>query len=406
MDNSITPPGKWLKLLRQNGRKWIGVGLILIAFVSGIVVGNTRAAQGQVVSPETTTLFQPFWEAWNLMHQNYVDPLDDNALMQGALAGMMAAPGDKFTNYFDPVFYKSTSDQMNGQFSGIGATVKKDDKTGGIFVVSTIDGSPARKAGLLTDDLILTVDGLDITGLPESQIIAKVRGPDGTTVKLGIVRAGTTGQMVVPIVRGTITLPDVVTRMYQGNIGYISLSEFGNRAGVDFTAGLKKLNANNLKGLIFDLRGNPGGYLTAAVSIASEFLPTGSVLIERGRDGSSNTYPVTGKPLAPDVPLIVLIDGGSASASELVSGALQDAGRAKLVGLRSYGKGSVQIIEGLQNGGAAHITVARWFTPKGRTIQSVGLTPDIEIAPTDPVKSPDIPDLQLREALMILRGEL
>ena len=395
-----------LNSLRQNSRKFVGVGLILTAFVSGVVVGNTHAAQGQTATPQDAALFQPFWEAWNLMHQNYVDPLDDNALMQGALVGMMAAPGDKFTNYFDPAFFKSTSDQMNGQFSGIGATVKKDDKSGGIFVISTIDGSPARKAGLQSNDLIVTVDGKDITALPESQIISKVRGPDGTTVKLGIIRGSVTTPLIVPIVRGTITLPDVTTMLYQGNIGYISLAEFGNRSAADFTAGLKALDANKLKGLVLDLRGNPGGYLTAAVSIASNFLPTGSVLIERGRNGASTTYPVEGKPLAPDVPLLVLIDGGSASASELVSGALQDAGRARLVGLRSYGKGSVQIIEGLQNGGAAHITVARWYTPKGRTIQGVGLTPDVEIAPVDPVKSPDSPDLQLREALMILRGEL
>ena len=402
----MTMPKAWLYSLRQNGRKYIGVGLILTAFVSGVLVGNSRAVQGQTATPQEVALFQPFWEAWNLMHQNYVDPLDDNALMQGALAGMMAAPGDKFTNYFDPAFYKSTSDQMNGQFSGIGATVKKDEKTGGIFIISTIDGSPARKAGLQSNDLIVTVDGQDITALPESQIISKVRGPDGTTVKLGIIRTGATSPFTVAIVRGTITLPDVTTALYQGNIGYISLTEFGNRSAADFTAGLKALNANTLKGLVFDLRGNPGGYLTAAVSIASNFLPDGSVLIERGRSGSSNSYPVAGNPLAPDVPLVVLIDGGSASASELVSGALQDAGRAKLVGLRSYGKGSVQIIEGLQNGGAAHITVARWYTPKGRTIQTVGLTPDVEIAPVDSVKFPDIPDLQLREALMILRGEL
>ena len=406
MNNSTPKSKQRLTLLRQNSRRWLGVGLILIAFVSGIVVGNTHAAVGQTISPETTKLFQPFWEAWNLLHDNYVDPLDDNMLMQGALTGMMAAPGDKFTNYFDPAFYKSTSDEMNGQFSGIGATVKKDDKSGGLSVVSTLDGSPARTAGLQTGDLILTVDGADITALPESQIIAKVRGPDGSTVTLGVVHVGASSPVPLPIKRRTITLPDVTTHLYQGDIGYISLSEFGNHAAADFSSGLKTLNANHLKGLVFDLRGNPGGYLTAAVSIASQFLPSGSVLIERGRSGASNTYPVTGKPSAPDVPLVVLIDGGSASAAELVSGALQDAGRAELVGLPSYGKGSVQIIQGLQNGGAAHITIARWYTPKGRTIQSVGLRPDVEIAPADPLKSPDSPDLQLREALMMLRGEL
>ncbi len=393
-------------------RTAIGISLVLIAFVSGMAVGSAHPvtlvqAQGATPSADDNKLFEPFWEAWNLLHENYVDPLDDNVLMQGALSGMLAAPGDRFTNYFDPAFYKSTTDEMAGQFSGIGATVKKDDKTGGLTVVNTLDNSPALQAGLLPGDIIITVDGQDVTNLPEEQIIAKVHGPSGTKVTLGILRAGETKPLSLVITRQTIQLPDVTTAIYNGDIGYISLSEFGDHAGADFSAGLQKLNANHLKGLIFDLRGNPGGYLTAAIDVASQFMTSGAVLIERGRAGSETTYKVTGKALAPDVPLVVLVDSGSASAAELVSGALQDNGRAKLIGVQTFGKGSVQIIQPLTNGGAAHITIARWYTPKGRTISQIGLTPDISIANTPPTKdNPNPLDLQLQEAILVLKGEL
>ncbi|MHB8628070.1 MAG: S41 family peptidase [Aggregatilineales bacterium] len=399
--------------IQKNRRTLISVVLILVAFSSGLVVGTTHPALlalAQSANPGDSKLFQPFWEAWNLLHENYVDPLDDSKLLASALTGMMNAPGDRFTNYFDPTFYKSTTDEMAGQFSGIGATVKKDDKTGGLLIVSTLDGSPARAAGLQTGDLILTVDGQDITAMAEQDIIGKVHGAAGTVVNLGIVRAGSTAPITIPITRQTIALPDVTTALYKdyagkSDIGYISLSEFGDHASADFAAGLKKLNADHLKGLIFDLRGNPGGYLTAAIDIASDFMPTGTVLIERGRDNSENTYKVTGKSIAPHVPMVVLVDGGSASAAELVSGALQDNGRAELIGVRTFGKGSVQIIQPLSNGGAAHITIARWFTPKGRTIERIGLTPDL-IMGYDPVAQPNGPDWQLQEAILVLRGEL
>lgn len=399
--------------IRKHSRALISIVFVLVAFSSGLVVGTTHPAllaQAQGANPGDSVLFKPFWEAWNLLHENYVDPLDDSKLLEGVLTGLMNAPGDRFTNYFDPTFYKSTTDEMAGQFSGIGATVKKDDKTGGLLIVSTLDGSPARTAGLQPGDLIVAVDGQDITALAEDAIIGKVHGPSGTVVKLGVVRIGTNTPITIPITRQTIALPDVTTALYkdyagQYDIGYISLSEFGDHASADFAAGLKKLNAGHLKGLIFDLRSNPGGYLTAAIDIASDFMPTGTVLIERGRDNSENTYRVTGKAIAPDVPLVVLVDGGSASAAELVSGALQDNGRARLIGVRTFGKGSVQIIQPLSNGGAAHITIARWFTPKGRTIERVGLTPDVIIG-YDPTAQPNSPDPQLQEAILMLRGEM
>jgi len=394
-------------LAKRSVRAALSVLVIASVFSGGFIVGSSHPASlalAQNATPADSKLFAPFWEAWNLMHTSYVDPVDDNALMQGAINGMMAVPGDKFTNYFDPQFYKSTTEELAGQFSGIGATVKKDDKTGALIIISTIAGSPARTTGLLAGDYIVTVDNNDITLLTENEIVAKVRGAVGTVVKLGILRGGKLPQLTIAVTRGEIVLQDVVTRMYPNNIGYISLAEFGDHASRDFENGLIALNANKLKGLIFDLRGNPGGYVQAAISVASEFITSGPILIERERGNAETTEVATGHALAPKVPIIVLVDGGSASAAEIVSGALQDYGRAKLLGTQTYGKGSAQIVQPLTNGGAAHITIAHWFTPKGHTIQKVGLTPDY-IVGWDAAAQPD-QDMQIQQAILILSGEL
>ena len=388
-------------------RNLIVAGAVGISFVVGTLFGGGvvgRLTEAQTPSSAETQLFQPFWQAWSLMHSNYVEPLDDNKLMQAALAGMMNEPGDQFTNYFDPATYKATSDQLAGQITGIGANVKKDDKTGALQIVSLLAGSPALEAGLKPGDLIFTVDGADVTKLAEGDIIDKVRGTVGSTVTLGIRHTDSTDLVSIKVTRRTIVVPDVTSVLYNGNIGYIALTEFGSNAGGDLRAALAKMNADHLHGLILDLRGNPGGYVTTAIDVASQFLASGNVFTEKTRSGALSQNPVNGHPLAPDVPLVVLVDGGSASASEIVTGALQDAGRATVIGTRSYGKGSEQIIQALSNGGAAHITIARWFTPKGRTIQTTGLTPDI-IVPYTPDPVGKTPDLQLQEALLVLRGQ-
>jgi carboxyl-terminal processing protease len=405
---------RWI--IARKARNTAALLIVIAVFVSGFTLGSLHSASPASAQTETVptlvpeppdgtqTLFKPFWEAWTLLHQNYVDPLDDNMLMEGALSGMMSSLGDRHTNYFDPATAKSVDEEMDGHYSGIGATLKKDDKSGRTVIVSTMVDAPARKAGILPGDVIMQIDGMDISMLSETMVISKVRGPSGTIVRLGILRNDQKPLLQIPIQRAQITIMTVTTSLFAGDIGYISLREFNNLAGREFTRGLQKLGANKLKGLVLDLRGNPGGYLTTAVEIASQFLRKGNVTLERGKDGSSQSYPVNGRPLAPNVPLIVLVDGGSASASELLAGALQDYGRARLLGERTYGKGSVQIIEPLSNGGAAHITIARWYTPKGRTIQDIGLEPDIPFT-WDQESQPDR-DIQLEQAVLILRGEL
>jgi len=379
-----------------------------MVFGAGFVVGNNHApALAQGTAPANTDkLFEPFWQAWNLVHGQYVDPIDDDALMQGAITGMMSALGDPHTAYMDPKLYNSLVKELDGEgFEGIGATVRKDTSTGGLKIIGTLPGSPAREAGVRAGDIIMTVDDEDITAQDETQIVGKVRGPAGTTVTLGLLRTGTKNLIRLTITRARIDIPTVETTMYQGGIGYIKLTQFTASAGQEFANALRKLNANKLKGLIFDLRDNPGGGLLTAVDIASEFLKAGPIVIERGKPGTEQTIlSSTGKTLAPDVPLVILVNAGSASASELVSGALHDRGRAILVGIKTYGKGSVQAWEGLINGGGVRITIAHFFTPTGRVINEVGLTPDV-IIDWDQAANPDF-DPQLAEAILILRGEL
>jgi carboxyl-terminal processing protease len=392
-------------------RRWIRlisvIPVISLVFGVGFLAGSAShpavvAQAGQ--SDNRESLFEPFWEAWDAVHDRYVDPIDDTVLMQGAIAGMVAALGDRHSSYMEPQLFESLTSELSGVFEGIGATVKKDTSTGGLEVISTIKDAPARAAGLRTGDIIMTVEGKDITQLPEMQIIGKVRGPAGTTVKLGLIRKGEKDIIELTITRARIEIPTVETAMYEGKIGYIKLAEFTETASRDFARGLRALDANNLNGLVFDLRDDPGGGLQTAINIASQFVKSGPIVIERGRDGSRDViYRSTGRTLAPDVPLVILINRASASASELVAGALLDRGRAILVGEKSFGKGSVQQWSSLSNGGGLRITIAHFFTPTNRVINEIGLTPNI-VVPWDAEANPDV-DPQLRAAIQYLRGE-
>ncbi len=382
------------------------IPVIGMIFGFGYVLGTTNpialAQSGQPAA--TDKLFEPFWEAWNSVHRNYVDPIDDDALMQGAISGMVTALGDRHSAYMKPQMFSSLSSELSGSFEGIGATVRKDTQTGGLSIVTTIQGSPARTAGLRSGDLVVTVDGKDITQLPESDIIGKVRGPAGTSVKLGVLRKGEKHIVELVVTRARIVVPTITTTLYAGKIGYVRLAEFTETATEDFANALKDLDANNLNGLILDLRGNPGGGLITSINIASQFLKSGPIVIERFKPGQQDkVYNSTGQTLAPDVPLVVLIDAGSASASELVSAALRDRGRATLVGALSFGKGSVQQWSGLSNGGGLRITVAHFVSPTNRIINEIGIKPDV-VVPWDAEANPDV-DPQLAEAYMILRGE-
>lgn len=394
--------GKWTRLI-------VIVVLVGITFLAGYVAGATHptyfamAADNQPAS--TIKLFQPFWQTWNLVHQQYVDPIDDEKMMEGAAAGMVAALGDAHSEYMDPQTFAYVSDDLSGKFEGIGATINKDPKSGGILIISTILGAPAQQGGLKVGDIIMKVDGKDITTLTESQILGRVRGPAGTQVKLSVQRKGEKNLVDLTLTRAVIKLPNVEMALYQGQIGYVKLTRFSDPAAQDLAHALKTLNADHLKGLIFDLRDNPGGGLQTAIDVASDFIGSGPIVIERGKPGTADTvYKAKGNPIAPNVPMVVLVNSGSASASELVTAALQDYGRAQVVGTVSYGKGSVQLWNNLNGGGGVAITVAHFFSPKDHIINDRGITPNLLVG-WDTDANPNY-DPQLAAAFSVLRGEM
>ncbi|MCA9974686.1 MAG: S41 family peptidase, partial [Anaerolineales bacterium] len=319
--------------------------IIAFAFIGlniGYVWGQSSLAPIQVfqatdaAQPDT---FAPFWEVWSLVHTRYYEqPVDDVALTQGAIEGMLAALGDQHTRYLSPQDELAARERMSGEFQGIGAEIESAD--GKITIVSPLDGSPALAAGLQPGDILHEADGVVLTGMDVSEAAALVRGPAGTTVSLLIERGDET--FTVDIVRDVILLSSVRSEMLADNIAYLRLSQFGDQSADEIETQLSDLLAQNPVGLILDLRRNPGGGLNTAVSIADQFLPEGTILVEQFGDGEATTFAATAKGIAEDIPLVVLIDEGSASASEVLAGAIQDRQRGVLIGTTSFGKGTVQ----------------------------------------------------------------
>ncbi len=399
------------------------VGLILLTgvFSAGILVGNLLPATERLpiinnfippdvsANPEQTSatpdemqaLFVPFWEAGNIVHENYVDqPLDDVALMRGAIRGMMDAIGDKQTFYMDPVVYETATSELSGAYEGIGAYVDTDGEY--LTIISPIEGSPAEAAGLRPGDQIITIDGEDMTGIDPELARQRVIGPAGTTVTLGVARKGSEEPLEFIITRAKITIPSVTGEMLENNIAYIDINQFGDKTTRELDAVLEELLAQNPQGIIIDLRNNPGGYLHTSIEVSSEFIEEGVILHEQYGDGNRDTYNALGNGRATDLPIVVLVNEGSASASEILAGALQDYGRATLVGVQSYGKGSVQQwIPLSEENGAARVTIAKWLTPKERAIDGVGLTPEVIVELTEDDIANDL-DPQLDKAVEVL----
>lgn len=385
-----------------------GIGILMLgSFAGGFVTGNlvpvslpgaveeiepitppTASPEQQSATPEELqALFAPFWEAWNLVHENYVDqPVDDVALMRGAIKGMMEALGDEHSSYMNPEDFEAANAGLEGEYEGIGAYV--DTTTKYLTITSPIPGSPAEKAGLLPGDQVIAIDGEDMTGIDAELARLKVLGPAGSTVVLTILREGENAPLEFTIVRAKITIASASGEMLDNGIAYVQVTTFGSRTTPELLATLNDLMAQNPKGIILDLRNNGGGYLQTSVEVASQFVNSGVILYEQYGDGSRDTYEALPNGLAtdPNIPMLVLINEGSASASEIVAGALQDLGRAKLVGTVSYGKGSVQNWIPLSGeNGAVRVTIAKWLTPNENTIHKIGLTPDypVEMTPED-----------------------
>ena len=413
--------------MKNTGRNilLIFVGILLLAgsFSGGVLVGwlipgrtssempalsstpQTEATTLQAgANSSTETLFAPFWETWTLVHQQYIDqPVDDTKLMQGAIRGMLDSLGDKHTGYMTPEEFTQANMPLTGSYEGIGAYVDSSGKL--LTIVSPMPGSPAEKAGLKAGDEIIAVDGKSVTGVDPSVVLRSVLGPANTSVTLTIHRPDPESTMDVSIVREKINLPSIESKMLDSNIAYVALYTFGDTTTADLKTALTDLLAKNPRGLILDLRNNGGGYLNTAIEVVSQFIDSGVVMYEDQGNGQRQTYNAISGGLATKIPLVVLVNEGTASASEITAGAIQDYGRGKLVGVTTYGKGSVQNWIPLENNqGAIRITIARWLTPRERQINGVGLTPDVVVEMTEA----DInagKDLQLDKAVEILLAQ-
>jgi len=347
--------------------------------------------------------FKVFWETWDLVYEEYYGKaeLDSQEMIYGAVRGMLSSLGDPHTSFLDPEQNRITSQDMSGKFEGIGASIeKKGDK---LLIVAPMDDSPAMKAGLRSGDIIAKVDGKETALLSIMEAVALIRGPKGTTVTLLIVREGVEAPFEVKVVRAEIKFQTVTWKMQEGQIAYVKLSNnFGAQTAADLARALSEARTQKATAWILDLRNNPGGYLPTAVQVASQFLKSGLVLYEQTGDGQRQPIRVRQGGLATELPMVVLVNQYSASASEIVAGALQDAGRAVLIGEKTFGKGSVQNVHDLSDGSSAHITIAHWLTPNGREINGQGLQPDIEVKLTDDDRQNNR-DPQLDRALEYLK---
>ncbi len=337
--------------------------------------------------------FQQFWDLWSMLKSKYYkQPLDEQKMLYGAMSGMTAALGDPYTVFFEPVVAKEFSKSLQGKFEGIGAEI--GIKENQLQIIAPLPESPAEKAGLLAGDAILFVNGTSTEGMSVEEAVILIRGDKGTTVVLSIGRITSNKddkgkerkeakKFDVSIVRDTIVVKSVRTKYLDGNIALIEISHFNEDTSDLFAAAADEVSAKGVKGIVLDLRNNPGGYLDRATAVAGEWVGDAVVVTELRKGVKVDEFHGTGKNRLKGIPTIVLVNEGSASASEIVAGALQDYGMAKLVGEKTFGKGSVQDYTELQDGTAAKITVAEWLTPKDRSINGIGIEPDVVVERTE-----------------------
>ena len=342
-----------------------------------------ETGSGQIVTdPENEVDMSLLWGVWRILIKHYIAPdeLEATKLLFGAVEGMVRSVGDPYTVFMTPAQNKDFRQSLEGKLQGIGAELAFRD--GLIVIVAPLKGSPAQKAGLLPEDVIIEVDGENIEGENLNQVVQRIRGQKGTTVTLTVDRPGALESKTFSIVRDEILIPSVESDLIEtgsGALGYIALNQFGDTSIDEFQKSLKDLLGNDLEGLIVDVRYNGGGYLEGAVEMTSLFLRQGKVVSVERRGTEPEHHYVYGRPVAPDVPMVVLINQGSASASEIVAGALQDHKRATIIGMKSFGKGTVQEVLDLPGGSSLRVTTARWLTPNGKNLGKEGVHPDIVV---------------------------
>jgi carboxyl-terminal processing protease len=406
---------------RQSGKTLLACVLALLlaagAFFSGLHIGGQ--SEGRVTSlgtlfageaqPDPNADLREFWRVWDLLDEKFAmasgtELLSPEQKVAGAIEGLVRAYGDPYTTYFPPKEAEAFNEDISGNFSGVGMEVGMRDNV--LTIISPLAGTPAEKAGLLAGDVLVSINGSSTADMGVDEAVRHIRGEEGTVVTLSIYRPGLTEPKEYQVTRAQIEIPTVKTEK-RGDTFIITLYSFNALAEMKMQQAVRDYVGSGASKLVLDLRGNPGGYLQGAVSIASYFMPAGKVVLREsfGDEREEEVYRSQGKTLKQFAPkeMVVLIDGGSASASEILAGALQEQGYATLVGTASFGKGSVQELVNLPSGSSLKVTIARWLTPNGRSISNGGLTPDILVERTIEDREADR-DPQLDAAIAVLNG--
>lgn len=369
--------------------------LIALSFISGLYVGGKQDTPRLTVpeveggsvegknSPPKYLLqdvnFDLFWEIWDMAKDRYIEqPVFDTQLFYGALAGIVASLGDPYSVFLDPETTQKFTAELSGVFEGIGAEIGMRKEQ--LVIIAPLPGTPAEQALVKAGDRILAIDSKDTRGMPLDIAVSNIRGPKGSAVELMIMREGWDEPKKFSIVRDTINIESVRLENLENNIAHLKIVYFNEATPVLFEQAVQKIIGQNSKGIILDLRNNPGGFLEVAVSVASAWVPPEEVIVwQEFQGGRKEAFRAQGITRLGDIPTVVLVNNGSASASEIVAGALSDHGKAKLVGEKTFGKGSVQSFEQLRGGSSLKLTIAHWLTPKGRKIDKQGIEPDVEV---------------------------
>ena len=356
--------------------------LAVSAFAAGYLTRELVNGRGDSSLAHADQELSTFYEAWRLIDENFLGALPEaRDVTYGAIRGSLATLNDPYTVFIEPAAREVERERLQGKFGGIGAYIVRSEETGEVSL-ETIPGNPAEIAGIVTGDVLLAVDGTPVTtATTVPELIDRVKGEKGTAVVLTVRHPGATDSVDISVIRDDILLPSVAYRLMEqnGTIGYIQLSRFSGESSQEVGAAIQDLQSQGATHLILDLRQNGGGLRDAAVEVVDHFLEDGPVLYLESQKDGERVFNATAGSVAPTEPLVVLIDGGTASASEIVAGALQDRDRAVLIGSRTFGKGSVQLVFDLSDGSSVHVTSARWLTPNRNQIDQSGLEPDIAV---------------------------
>lgn len=390
-----------------------GAALLLSGFAAGFRYGKmfpenitVTELSGTAAGQPSSVNFGAFWQAWDVINKNYLkaDKIAAQDKVYGAIGGLVGSLKDPYSVFFSPKDNKKFQEDVQGNFGGIGAEI--GSKKNNIVVVAPIKDTPASRAGLLAGDVILAINSTSTDGMSVDEAVRLIRGPKGTKVTLSVFRENWDKPKDFEIIRDTIMVPTLDFSMKDGGVGYIQLYSFNANSEYLFYNALSKLASGGAKGMILDLRNNPGGYLDVAVNLGGWFFRKGTLVVtEESRNGEKEEFRASGNEVLADFPIVVLINGGSASAAEILAGSLRDNRKVKLVGEKSFGKGTVQQVISLSDGSTVKLTIARWVLSSGKVLENGGLDPDFEVKITDDdVKNKRDP--QLDKALEIIKGEI